>query len=74
VHQDKLAVLGTLNINLDHVYSHLDAAFECRDGVFGMATPVTSVGDNGNVLGIIEKIITQFLCSVLSKDTQGNKC
>ena len=61
VHQYEFAVFGAPHINLNHVDAHIDAALEGWDGVFGMVAPVATMCDDGDILGIAEKVVTQYI-------------
>ena len=72
VHQYELAVFGASHIYLNHIDTHIDAALESRNGVLGMVAPVASMCYDGDILGIAEEIVTQFIRFVLRKNAKGH--
>ena len=55
VHQDKHTILGTLNINFQHVHSHLNGTLDSFQRVFGKVTPIGTMSHYNHATFITSK-------------------
>ena len=61
VHNDEHTVAGALQVELNHIDSHVDAVLEGLERVLGGTAPVASMGHDGDILGIMQQIVAQLL-------------
>ena len=58
VHDDENAVLCTLQVQLNHVDTHVDGVLEGLQGVLWRSTPVASVSNDGYIFRVVQKVFT----------------